>query len=164
MSVFVHGNRQRRSAYANNRVARVARARRVPWVNGQEGGIRPSPFLAIFLSLSFLLARIPTLFASLLASLSLPRPAACTHEALAQATVTAPYIFPDSSGGGGSRVTIDIKVALAGVRSRLRSLHSWKYSIFTIREEKEGEGEEKGWKDRTSPCTSHRFYVLLLPS
>lgn len=37
MSVFVHGNRQRRSAYANNRVARVARARRVPWVNGQEG-------------------------------------------------------------------------------------------------------------------------------
>lgn len=57
MSVFVHGNRQRRSAYANNRVARVARARRVPWVNGQEGGIRPSPFLAIFLSLSFFLAR-----------------------------------------------------------------------------------------------------------
>ncbi|KAK1130217.1 hypothetical protein K0M31_018357 [Melipona bicolor] len=39
MSVFVHGNRQRRSAYANNRVARVARARRVPWVNGQEGGV-----------------------------------------------------------------------------------------------------------------------------
>lgn len=117
------------------------------------------------LSPSRTLARIPTLFASLLASLlaslSLPRPAACTHEApLAQATVTAPYIFPDSSGGGGSRVTIDIEVALAGVRSRLRSLHSWKYSIFTIREER----EEKGWKDRTSPCTSHRFYVLLLPS
>lgn len=79
---------------------------------GQRTGRRyKAVSLARHLSLSLRLARslIPTpSFASLLASLSLPRPAACTHEALAQATVTAPYIFPDSSGGGGSRVTIDI--------------------------------------------------------
>lgn len=132
---------------------------------GQRTGrrIRLSPFLFWLRVRLLLLSRIPSFSCS---PLSLPRP---MHE-LSHQRPLRHHIFLEAAVAarrhrshvhrykGGSSVC---RCALAYARGNIRFLRyeTREYSTATRTERAKSAGKRQ--QDRTVPCTSHRFYILL---